>query len=106
MVKPKIVRDAERVARMVFVGIAIPCEVSTVEGGVIQGEKILRFNRKALRNIGKRKADKVNSRFKGGDDGMIDPVGKPGSRERIEALAVRYSAIVADGSEVSPFVEV
>ena len=105
MKKPKIIRDAERVARMVFCGIAIPCDVSTVDGGMMRGEKILRFNRKALRHVGKRKADKVSSRYKGGDDGMIDPVGKPGSRERVEALAIRYSAIVADGSEVSPFVE-
>lgn len=105
MKKPKIVRDFERAVEKIFVGIAIPCDVSTFDGGTMRGEKILRFNRKALRNIGKRKADKVSKRFKGGDDGMIDPVGKPGSRERIEALAIRYSAIVADGSEVSPFSE-
>ena len=101
MVKPKIVRDAERVARMVFVGIAIPCEVSTVDGGTMQGEKILRFNRKALRNAGRVKADRVDSRFRGGDDNMIVPVGKPGSRERVEALAAQYATMM--DREVSPF---
>jgi hypothetical protein len=101
MVKPQIVRDAERVARMVFVGIAIPCNVSAVDGGVIQGEKILKFNRKALQRIGKRKADKVSGRYRGGEDTMILPVGKPGSRERVEALALQYAA--AQSQEISPF---
>jgi hypothetical protein len=106
MKRPKILRDADKILQTIFVGIAIPCELSTVDGGTMQGEKTLKFNRKALRNIGKRSTVKVDSRLKGSDDGMIDPVGKPGSSERINALEVRYAAIVADGSEVSPFIEV
>lgn len=105
MRKPKIVRDAERVARLCFVGIAIPHQPSLADGvhGPIRSEKILKFNRKALRNIGKVKVEKVDPRYNGGDDTMIVKVGKPGSRERVEALASQYAAIVANGEEMSPF---
>lgn len=105
MRKPKIVRDAERVARMCFLGIAIPCTKSTADGvyGPIRSEKILKFNRKALRNIGKIKVEKVDPRYNGGDDTMIVKVGKPGSRERVEALRSQYEAIAAHNEEVSPF---
>jgi hypothetical protein len=34
---------------------------------------------------------------------MIVKVGKPGSRERVNALAEQYAAIMAHGEEVSPF---
>jgi hypothetical protein len=34
---------------------------------------------------------------------MIVKVGKPGSRERVEALRSQYDAIAAMGEEVSPF---
>lgn len=105
MKKPKIIRDAERVARMCFLGIAIPHQPSLADGvyGPIRSEKILKFNRKALRNIGKRKIEKVDPRYNGGDDTMIVKVGKPGSRERVEALRSQYEAIAAHGEEVSPF---
>lgn len=103
MKKPQMVRDAEKVARSCFLGIAIPCDKPTVDGGTIRSEKILKFNLKALKNIGKRKADKADPRYKGGDDTMIIPVGKPGSRERVEALASQYAAVIASGQEVSPF---
>lgn len=103
MKKPQIVRDAEKVARSCFLGIAIPCVKSTVDGGTIVSEKVLKFNRKALRNIGKAKADKVDPRMVGGEDTMIVKVGKPGSSERVEALASQYNAIMATGEEVSPF---
>lgn len=86
----------------IFLGIAIPCDKSTVDGGTIRSEKVLRFNRKALRKGGSSKT-KVSSRFRGGEDGMIVPVGKPGSRERVEALAHQYGMILASGEEVSPF---
>lgn len=103
MKKYKIIRDAERVARSCFLGIAIPCDKSTADGGTIRSEKILKFNRKALRNIGKAKADKVDPRMLGGDDTMIVKVGQPGSRERVEALRSQYEAIEACGESVSPF---
>ena len=103
MKKPRIIRDAERVARSCFLGIAIPCEVTTADGGTIRGEKILKFNRKALKRIGKRTAERVDPRYNGSADTMILPVGKPGSRERVEALAEQYAAVMANGAEVSPF---
>jgi hypothetical protein len=65
----------------------------------------MKFNRKALRQIGKRKIEKVDPRYKGGDDLMIVKVGKPGSRERVEALAAQYAAIQNAGEEISPFAE-
>jgi hypothetical protein len=103
--KFKIIEDAKRQARMCFLGIAIPCQPSLANGeyGPIRSEKILKFNRKALRNIGKRKIEKVDPRYNGGDDTMIVKVGKPGSSERVEALMSQYGAILACGEEVSPF---
>jgi hypothetical protein len=103
MTKYKIIRDAERVARSCFLGIAIPCDKSTADGGTIRSEKILKFNRKALRNIGKAKADKVDPRMLGGEDTMIVKVGQPGSRERVEAFRLQYEAIEACDESVSPF---
>ena len=98
-----ILAAARRQARMLFVGIAIPQQPTLATGvyGPIRSEKVLRFNRKALRNAGRVKADRVDSRFRGGDDNMIVPVGKPGSRERVEALAAQYATMM--DREVSPF---
>jgi len=105
--KFKIIEDAKRQARMCFVGIAIPHQPTLAAGeyGPIRSEKILKFNRSALRNIGKKKIEKADPRFKGGDDLMIVKVGKPGSAERVAALAEQYAAILACGEEVSPFSE-
>lgn len=119
MRKPKIIRDAERQARMVFKGIAIPMVVPVPDSRMVDGvdyvygiqdhgryvvsEKVVKFNRAALKNIGKRKNENADPRFVGGDDTMIIPVGKPGSRERVEALASQYGAIMASGEEISPF---
>lgn len=90
-----ILTAARRQARMMFVGIAIRQQPTLADGvyGPIRSEKVLKFNRKALRNAGRVKADKVDSRFRGGDDNMIVPVGKPGSRERVEALAAQYATL-------------
>lgn len=103
MTKFAIVEEAKRQARMCFVGIAIPCDKSTVDGGTIRSEKILKFNRKALKNMNKTKADKVDPRMLGGEDTMIVKVGQPGSRERVEALRSQYEAIEASGENLSPF---
>ena len=103
MTKFAIVEEAKRQARMCFVGIAIPCDKSTVDGGTIRSEKILKFNRKALKNMNKVKADKVDPRMLGGEDTMIVKVGQPGSRERVEALRSQYEAIEASGENLSPF---
>lgn len=98
-----MIRNAKRQARMIFLGIAIPCTKSTADGGTIVSEKVLKFNRKALRRAGSVKAEKVDPRYGGGDDTMILKVGKPGSRERVEALRSQYEAVMANNEEVSPF---
>ena len=105
--KFKIIEDAKRQARMIFVGIAIPHQPSTADHvyGPIRSEKVLKFNRAALKNIGKESKEKVDPRYNGGDDLMIVKVGKPGSRERVAALASQYAAVLACGEEVSPFSE-
>jgi hypothetical protein len=107
MKKFKIIRDAERQIRSCFLGIAIPHQPSLADGeyGPIRSEKVIKFNKTALRNMGKAKKEKADPRYKGGEDLMIVPVGKPGSRERVEALALQYAAIQACGEEVSPFSE-
>lgn len=101
MAKFAIIENAKRQARMCFLGIAIPTEVKNIDGEMVQVEKVLKFNRKALRNIGKRKVEKVDPRMIGCDDTMRFKVGKPGSRERVEALAVQYASLSED--EMSPF---
>jgi hypothetical protein len=117
--KFKIIEDAKRQARMIFKGIAIPMLVEINDSQVTEDtdyvygvsdhkrylvtEKVLKFNRTALKNIGKVKAEKADPRMIGGDDTMIVKVGKPGSRERVEALRSQYEAIIACGEEVSPF---
>ena len=102
MMRWPITREAWETAGRIFVGLAIPCDKSTVDGGTIRSEKVLRFNRKALRKGGMSKV-KVSSRFRGGDDTMIVPIGKPGSLERVEALRAQYDMVLASGEEVSPF---
>lgn len=119
MKKFPIIARAERQARMIFKGIALPIVVPVPDSRVIEAvdyiygiqdhgryvvsEKVVKFNRTALKNIGKRKVEKSDPRLIGGNDTMIIPVGKPGNRERVEALASQYTAIIASGEEISPF---
>lgn len=105
--KFQIIEDAKRQARMCFLGIAIPQQPSLADGvyGPIKSEKILKFNRKALRRADQVKTKKTDPRYNGGEDLMIVKVGKPGSRERIEALRSQYEAVAACGEEISPFSE-
>ena len=98
-----MIENAKRQAYLCFAGIAIPCDKSTADGGTIRSEKVLRFNRKAMRNTAVEKTEKVDPRYSGGEDTMIVKVGKPGSRERVEALRSQYDAVVVAGEEVSPF---
>lgn len=107
MAKFQIIEDAKRQARSCFLGIAIPHQPSLASGeyGPIRSEKILKFNRKALLRKGGSKVEKSDPRYGGGEDNMIVKVGKPGSRERVEALRSQYEAIVAHDEEVSPFSE-
>ena len=103
--KFKIIEDAKRQVRMCFVGMATRHQPSLADGlyGPIHSEKIHKFNRKALRKGGKANIEKVDPRYNGGEDTMIVKIGKPGSRERVEALRSQYEAIAACGEEVSPF---
>jgi hypothetical protein len=103
--KFEIIEKAKIQARMCFVGIAIPHQPTLADGeyGPIRSEKVLKFNRKALRRLGKIRVEKADPRLIGGDDTMIVKVGKPGSRERVEALRTQYEAIAAHGQEISPF---
>ncbi len=103
MTKFAIVENAKRQARLCFSGIAIPCQPTLADGvyGPISSEKVLKFNRKALAKMGKAKIEKADSRYIGGEDTMRFPVGKPGSRERVEALAAQYAELANE--ETSPF---
>jgi len=103
MEKFPIVEEFKRTVRGIFYGVAIPCEKTTADGGTIMSEKVLKFNRKALRRVGMKPKTKVDPRFKGGEDRMRFPVGKPGSPERIEALALQYASLADE--EMSPFIE-
>ena len=98
-----IIENAKRQARMCFLGIAIPCDKSTADGGSIRSEKVLKFNRSSLRNDTVETEERIDPRYNGGEDTMILKVGKPGSDERKAALAEQYAAILSSGEEVSPF---
>jgi len=98
-----IIEKAKRQARMCFLGIAIPCDKTTADGGTIRSEKVLKFNRSSLRNDAAETEERVDPRYNGGEDTMILKVGKPGSDERKAALAEQYAAILSSGEEVSPF---
>jgi len=97
MTRFKIVEDAKRQALSLFVGIAVPCQPSLADGvhGPIRSEKILKFNRSALLKMGKAKVAKADPRMVGGEDRMIVKMGKPGSRERVEALAAQYADLAS-----------
>jgi len=103
MTKFAIIENAKRQARLCFVGLAIRNQPSLAEGvyGPIRSEKVLKFNRKALASIGKRKVEKADPRYMGGEDTMRFPVGKPGTRERLDALAAQYA--IMEEEETSPF---
>jgi len=112
-----IIENAKRQARMIFKGIAVPMLVEIPDDKVVDDtdyvygvtnqkryvvtEKVLKFNRTALKNIGKARKEKADPRYVGGEDTMIVPVGKPGSRERVEELTKQYGAVAH--LEISPF---
>ena len=115
--KYPIIENAKRQARMIFKGIAVPMLVEIPDDKVVDdvdyvygvtdqkryvvSEKLLKFNRTALKNLGKVRKEKADPRYVGGEDTMIVPVGKPGSRERIEELTKQYGAVAH--LEISPF---
>ena len=78
-------------------------ECSMIWKGIEQDDTVHKFNRKAMRKIVKDEQAKVDDRLIGGNDHMINPVGKPGSNERLLALAVQYATLTEQ--EQSPFGE-
>jgi hypothetical protein len=112
-----IIENAKRQARMIFKGIAVPMLVEIPDDKIVDGvdyvygvtdqkryvvtEKVLKFNRTALKNLGKVRKEKADPRYVGGEDTMIVPVGKPGSRERVEELTKQYGVVAH--LEISPF---
>jgi len=93
-----ITRKAWNQATTIWKGIAIPCEKSTADGGMVDSEKVLKFSRKHLR---RRYHGKADPRVVGHVDRMRFPVGKPGSPERVAALAAQYASLAEE--ETSPF---
>jgi hypothetical protein len=96
-----IIEKAKRQAFLCFSGIAIPCDKTTADGSTIRSEKVLKFNRSSMREMVKRTGEKVDPRLIGGEDRMRFKVGKPGSKERVDALALQYASLADD--EMSPF---
>ena len=103
MLQFPITRKAWIQTGTIWKGLAIPCDKTTADGGTIRSEKVLKFNRKAMRELSKRTLEKVDSRLVGGEDRMRFKVGKPGSAERVDALALQYASLSED--EMSPFYE-
>ena len=93
-----ILSDAWDECSMVWKGLAIPCQKTTADGGMVQSEKVLKFSRKHMRAKYRGKAD---PRVVGHVDNMRFPVGKPGSAERVAALAAQYASLAEN--ETSPF---
>ena len=78
-------------------------ECSMIWKGVEQDGTVHKFNRKAMRKIVKDEQAKVDDRLIGSNDHMINPVGKPGSNERLLALSEQYATLTEQ--EQSPFGE-
>ena len=78
-------------------------ECSMIWKGVEQDGTVHKFNRKTMRKIVKSEQAKVDDRLIGGNDHMINPVGRPGSNERLLALAEQYATLTEQ--EQSPFGE-
>ena len=76
-------------------------ECSMIWLGIEQNGTVHKFNRKAMRKIVKSEQTKVDDRYLSSKDNMINPVGKPGSDERLEALRLHYETT----NEQSPFGE-
>jgi len=94
---------AEKQAVGCFLGLAVPCEKTTVDDLKIVSETVWAFNKKIKNQSCKKNTDYIDPRLVGGCDTMIIKVGIPGSKERVKALAEQYDAILAMNEEVSPF---
>jgi hypothetical protein len=119
----RIKRELRAMAESFFEGIAIPSLIEVADAQVLEdepyvfgtgvngtikgqrytvGEKLLKFaGRKRKKRVSKFKHDKKYN--PACEDRMIIPVGKPGSKKRIDALCEQYAALAASGQEISPF---
>ena len=91
--------DTEKLMRKYPMLSAAWDECTQIWQGIEQNGNVHKFNRKAMREIVKSEQAKVDDRYLSSNDNMIDPVGKPGSDERIEALRLHYETT----NEESPF---
>jgi hypothetical protein len=113
--KYPVIRDAQLAARKMFYGMAsgaklVECNGEHIDGveyfigedGVrcVWSETVTRFPK----SRGSKSKHKHDPRFNvEANDNMIIAVGKPGSRERLDALQAQYAAIEAGQHDVSPF---
>ena len=74
-------------------------ECSMIWKGIEQDGTVHKFNKKAMKKIVKSEQVKVDDRYLSSKDNMINPVGRPGSNKRTEALRMHY----ATTNEESPF---
>jgi len=97
LLKHKIIRDAWNECTAMWDGMAYMTDKSTADGGTVQCERVMKFNRKAL------VSDKVNAADVQDHpcDKMINKVGQPGSDERKAALIEQYAEMM--DREESPF---
>ena len=92
--------DTETLMRKYPILSAAWDECTQIWEGIEQNGNLHKFNRKAMREIVKSEQAKVDDRYLSSKDTMINPVGKPGSDERLEALRLHYETT----NEESPFV--
>ena len=91
--------DTEKLMRKYPMLSAAWDECTQIWQGIEQNGNVHKFNRKAMREIVKSEQAKVDDRYLSSNDNMINPVGKPGSDERLEALRLHYETT----NEESPF---
>ena len=95
--------DTEKLMRKYPMLSAAWDECSMIWKGIEHNGMVHKFNRKAMSKIVKSEQTKVNDRYIGGHDHMINPIGTHGSKERILALTERYATL--SDTEQSPYEE-
>lgn len=93
--------DTEKLMRKYPMLSAAWDECTMIWQGIEHNGMVHKFNRKTMRKIVKKEQAKVDDRYIGGHDHMINPIGTPGSKERILALTERYATL--SDVEQSPF---
>ena len=97
LLKHKIIRDAWNECTAMWDGMAYMTDKSTADGGTVQCERVMKFNRKSLVRDKVHTADVQDHPC----DKMINKVGQPGSDERMAALIDQYAKMM--DNEESPF---